>query len=57
MAKLMPNSSPPELRHVAPDLVPRHDEDAFHDGDDERKPDGQRHGQEMVHGRQRELQP
>ena len=45
----------PELRHLPPDLAPGHDVDALHDAKEERKAKGQRHEQEVVHGRQAEL--
>src|SRR4029079_15153436 len=47
----------PELRHLAPDGAPGHDIDALHDGDQHGETERQRHEQEVIEGRERELQP
>ena len=47
----------PEPRHVAPDLAPGHDVSAFHDGEQERQPERQRHEQKVIERSDRELQP
>ena len=46
----------PEFGHVAPDRPAGHDVDALHDGEQHREAEGQRHEQEVIHRRQRELQ-
>ena len=45
----------PEPRHVAPDLAAGHHVDALHDGEQERQPERQRHEQEVIKSRHREL--
>ena len=47
----------PEFGHVAPDRTIGHHIDRLHHGDDDRQAEGNRHKQEVIHGRQRELQP
>src|SRR6185295_15226386 len=47
----------PELRHLPPDLAAGHDVDAFHDAEEERQTERQWHEEEVIHGRQAELQP
>ena len=39
----------PELGHLPPDRAIGHHIDRFHDGDDDRQADGQRHEQEVKH--------
>ena len=56
MAKLMPNSSPQNLRHALPDLAPGHDVDRFHDHQDHGQPEGERNEQEVIQRREGELQ-
>ena len=57
IAKLMPNRTPQNFV-IRRQIVPAgHDVDAFHDGEQNRQTQRQRHEQEMVHGRQAELQP
>ncbi|MNJ59588.1 hypothetical protein D3C77_552810 [compost metagenome] len=46
----------PELDHVLIDLLAGHDIDRFHDGQQERQPQGQRHEEKVIHRRHGELQ-
>ncbi len=46
----------PELGHVLVDLLAGHDIDRFHDRQQERQPQGQRHEEKVVHSRHGELQ-
>ena len=56
MAKLMPNSTPQNFDHVAPDLAAGHHIDRLHDAEQDGKPQRQRHEQEVVEGGGGELQ-
>jgi len=46
----------PELRRLFPDFSSGHHIDAFHDREQQREAQRQRHEQEVIHRRQRELQ-
>ena len=46
----------PEARHVTPDRATGHDVDAFHDRNENRQAEGQRHEQEVIQRRDRKLQ-
>ena len=56
MAKLMPNSTPQNFTMSRQIVRPGRDIDALHDRQQDRQPERQRHEQEVVHGRQAELQ-
>jgi hypothetical protein len=51
-----PEQGAPELGHLPPDKTVGHDIDRLHDGDEDRKTQGQGHEEEVIHGCHRKLQ-